>query len=102
MTSLSLFSPQQAARLKAALWHGEPGPYLAAQYGCSLALIRAIARGYNYSEIEWPDGSTGAIKHTRLKSISRARARARREVGAQITKTLNARVRAILILEAEQ
>lgn len=96
MSALSILTPQQATRAKAAIWHGEPGEFIANQYGCSVALIRAIARGYRYAEVQWPDGSSGAIKTTRLKTINRARSKARREVLPQITRTMNARVRAIL------
>lgn len=96
MTSILSLSPQQALRLKAALWYGETGEYVADQFGCSLSLVRMISKGDRYPETEWPDGSKGRLKSSRLTAIARARSRARREVYPQITRTMNARVRAIL------
>ncbi len=91
-----IFSPSQATRLKAALWYGEPASYVARNFGCSLPLVKAIAQGRKYHDTPWPNGAKGSIDQSQSRRIARARSKARQEVLPQITRTMNARVRAIL------
>ena len=94
--SSAFLTTHQVTSMKARLWAGETHAVLALHFGCSQPLIKKIAQGQRWPEVEWPDGSTGALKLTRRRQIMQARAVARQEATKAMSRTMAAKVRAIL------
>lgn len=51
----------QAASVKRALWEGMSITDTASAFGVSYPLVHSIKKGKVYTDIPWPDGTTGAM-----------------------------------------
>ena len=90
--SRSTLTNSDVRRIKSRLWHGAMTSTLAEDYEVSSVSIRAIVAGLRWSEVEWPDESTGALSEARKKQINEARKGAGRyAVEKAIAKRLSER-----------
>jgi hypothetical protein len=88
----ALLTPAQVKLIKMRIWYGELHDSLADHFECSLQSINEIARGSRWNEIEWPDGTIGALAPARRLLIVRAR----REAKDAMVQATAAKVKALL------
>lgn len=59
----------EVLEIKKAIWSGQPHTIIARTFGLSQPHVSRIAKGEQWAEVPWPDGSIGAIAPERLRSI---------------------------------
>lgn len=74
--------PEQIQVLKAMLWNGALPSNIARTFRpkVSLPAVYHIRSGRRWAEVQWPDGSTGAMPESRREKIDSARRDALAEV----------------------